>query len=397
MDRLYDELLSVHLSALRQMAFLSGPRQVGKTTSAKCQGDAYLNWDSVSHQMTFLHGAEALGELAGLDQFREGLPVVVFDDLPNYPHWKKTLKGFFDVYENRCKVVVTGSSKMESSRRGGDSLEGRYFSYRMHPFSVAELMDTNLPGERLIRPPKALGTDEWEALWLHGGFPEPLSKASGRFSRIWQDLRFGQLFKEDIRDMTRIQELPLVGVLGRILAGRSSEQLIVATLAKDVGVAPNTVKAWIQAFCSLHAGFLVRPWSENIAKSLRKEPKWFLRDWSGIGDPGRRAETFVACHLLKAVEGWEDLGYGKFELCYLRDTQKREVDFAVIRDGEPWFLVDVKAAEGKLSPSLAFFQKQTGAKHAFQVVIEAGYADMDCFTRETPTIVPARTLLSQFL
>jgi len=73
-------------------------------------------------------------------------------------------------------------------------------------------------------------------------------------------------------------------------------------------------------------------------KALRKEPKWFLRDWSGVADDGAHAETFVACHLLKAVETWTDLGFGSFELRYLRDKQKREVDFLVVRDRKPWFL-----------------------------------------------------------
>lgn len=82
-------------------------------------------------------------------------------------------------------------------------------------------------------------------------------------------------------------------------------------------------------------GSLARTYPAVLADSLQKESRWFLRDWSGIRDKGKRAETFCACHLLKAVEGWSDLGFGNFELRYFRDLQKREVDFVVIRDGEP--------------------------------------------------------------
>jgi uncharacterized protein len=141
----------------------------------------------------------------------------------------------------------------------------------------------------------------------------------------------------------------------------------------------------------------VRPWFKNVTKSLRKEPKWFLRDWSGIEDPGARAETLVACHLLKAVEGWTDLGLGQFELRYLRDKLKREVDFLVVRDRKPWFLVEVKNAESKLSESLGFFQLQTRARHAFQVVLEKPFIKADCFERTDPVVVPARTFLSQLM
>src|SRR5258708_15319734 len=130
----------------------------------------------------------------------------------------------------------------------------------------------------------------------------------------------------------------------------------------------------------MHYGFLVRPWFANVSKALRKEPKWFQRDWSELTGDGARAETFVACHLLKAVEGWTDLGFGNFELRYLRDKEKREVDFLVVRDRKPWFLVEVKLSDTNLTRSLAHFQTQTKATHAFQVVMNLPYEQVDCFS-----------------
>ena len=113
---------------------------------------------------------------------------------------------------------------------------------------------------------------------------------------------------------------------------------------------------------------------------------------------GQRAETFVACHLLKAVEGWNDMGLGDFQLGYLRDKEKREVDFLVVRDGRPWFLVEVKHADESMSPSLKRFQDQLGAPFAFQVTVDSDYVDRDCFAAPgRPLIVPARTFLSQLL
>jgi hypothetical protein len=145
-------------------------------------------------------------------------------------------------------------------------------------------------------------------------------------------------------------------------------------------------------------GFLVRPWFKNVSRSLRKEPKWFLRDWAAIADEGGRAETFVACHLLKAVEGWSDMGFGGFELGYLRDKERHEADFIVVRDGKPWFLVEVKHRDESLSGNLKYFQNQLKAPFAFQVIIDADYVDADCFARPRgPLVVPARTFLSQLI
>ena len=183
-----------------------------------------------------------------------------------------------------------------------------------------------------------------------------------------------------------------------LLASRSAHQLIYSKLASAVQVSVDTMRRWISTLCNLHLGFLLRPWYKNVSRSLRKEPKWFLRDWSTIDDPGDRAETFIACHLLKAVEGWTDLGLGDFQLGYLRDKNQREVDFVVVRDGRPWFLVEAKHAEDKLSPSLKYYQQQMQAPFAFQVVIEADYVKADCFAaKQHVKVVPARTFLSQLL
>jgi hypothetical protein len=106
----------------------------------------------------------------------------------------------------------------------------------------------------------------------------------------------------------------------------------------------------------------------------------------------------VACHLLKAVEGWTDVGLGSFKLHYLRDKRKQEVDFVVIRDGKPWMLVEVKSGQGQITPALRYFQAATKAPHAFQLVMNMPYEPVDCFAETgRPFLVPARTLLSQLL
>ena len=378
------------------MAFVLGPRQVGKTTTCLALADCYLDWDHVQHQRLVLDGPDSVAQFAALDELRSEPVTIAFDELHKFSRWKQFIKGLFDTYSDRSRSIVTGSSRLDVFRRGGDSLMGRYFIYRMHPFSLAELISTEV-SESLTRSPKPIGDEEWQALVQLGGYPEPLLRADQRFSRRWNRLRHEQLFKEDVRDLTRVQELSQLEALGTLLASRSGEQLIMANLAQEVRVAPNTLKAWIEILCSLHFGFLVRPWFRNVAKALRKEPKWFLRDWSGVVDPGKRAETLVACHLLKAVEYWTDRGVGDFELRYLRDKLKREVDFIVIRDGEPWFWVEVKSADDRMSEHLAYFQDATGARHAFQVALESPYVEADCFARTDCVKVPARTFLSQLV
>lgn len=397
LPRLYDHIAAHHLREYRQMLFLSGPRQVGKTTTARQASDFYLNWDNPSHRKWITEGPDAVAHEAGLNALSERLPIITFDEIHKYGRWKNWLKGFFDMHADQCRVLVTGSSRLDVFRRGGDSLMGRYFHYRMHPLSVAELLDPSLPDEKLLRPPRLLPEADWQALYEHGGFPEPFLQRKPAFSRRWRDSRTQQLLREDIRDLTLVREISQIALLAERLLHRSGDSIVMNSLASDLQVAPDTIKSWLDILVSLHFGTLIRPWFKNVNKSLRKEPKWFLRDWSGIDDPGKRAETFVACHLLKAVDGWNDLGLGNFELRYLRDKQQREVDFVVIRNHQPWFLVEVKHANDRLSPALAHFQNQLKAPHAFQLVIDREFVATDPFTHHTPIIVPARTLLSQLL
>ena len=381
------------------MAFVSGPRQVGKTTTCRKHAASYTNWDDSDDREKILAGPAKLAQQLLLDRLSEATPVTAFDELHKYPRWKQFLKGFFDTYADQVRIIVTGSSRMDSYRRGGDSLMGRYFLYRMHPFSVAETLHQELPDlTRIIRPQKKVAAANFDALWSHGGYPEPFLKRDNRFSNRWQALRTQQLLREDVRDLTQIQHLDQLEMLVKLLSQRSCSQLVYSSLASDVRVSIDTVRRWIDTLSSLHLGFLIKPWSKNVSRSLRKEPKWVLRDWAGIEDTGDKAETFVGCHLLKAVEGWTDMGLGKFQLAYLRDKNKREADFVVIRDSTPWFLVEVKLHEESISSSLKHFQEQIKAPFAFQVVVDADYVDANCFAEPRgPIVVPAKTFLSQLL
>lgn len=395
--RIYDFVLKNHLLKNRQMAFVSGPRQVGKTTECLGQAELCLNWDKAADRALIVKGPEAVVEKLNLSLARPAAPVLLLDELHKYARWKTWLKGFFDSYESRVKILVTGSSRLDVYRRGGDSMMGRYFLYHMHPFSVAELANAEAqPG--LYSAPRPVSEEDFQALWQHGGFPEPLFRRDAAFSQQWQQLRRRLMIREDLRDISRLHEFSLMEVLLDLLDARSSQQLSYKSLAESVQASPQTVKRWVDLLQQMHHGFLIRPWYRQLGRSLRKEPKWHLRDWSGIEDPGAKAETFVACHLLKAADFWTDTGQGSFELRYLRDFEKREVDLLLLRDAKPWLLVEVKKSDTSLHPPLAWYQQKLGAPHAIQVVLDLSWADVDAFAHEgKPVIVPARSFLSQLV
>ncbi len=186
--RLYTTVLREHVERHRQMALLSGPRQVGKTTVCRSLGDAYLDRDSTDDRRQFLRGPAALAQVLALDRLRARRPVAVFDELHKHSKWKTLLKGFFDTYGSRVRVLVTGSSRLDVFRRDGDSLMGRYLLYRMHPWSAGESARTDLPAQE-IQPPAEVASADWDALWEHGKFPEPFLRRDSRFTRRWRTSR----------------------------------------------------------------------------------------------------------------------------------------------------------------------------------------------------------------
>ncbi len=400
MKRIYETLLAEHIRENRQMAFLTGPRQVGKTTSALACSPMphYLNWDRQTDRTDIIRGPDAVAQKAGLSTLQTMHPVIVLDEIHKYSKWKNFLKGFFDSYGSSCHAIVTGSSRLNIYKRGGDSLMGRYFPYRMHPLSVSELVSTDIIETEIRTAPMRIDKDAWESLLRFGGFPEPFLKGNTRFHNKWILLRTEQLFREDLRDLTRVRETGQIQTLAELVAAHSGQPVNLSNLAVAANVSVDTIRRWIALLESFHFCFTVRPWFRNVSKALRKQPKLFLWDWSVLKDPGARFENFVASHLLKAVHWWTDTGLGKYALNYVRDKNGREVDFLVVRDGAPWFLVEVKSsAKRELNPCLALFQRQTKARHAFQIAGDLDYVERDCFSATTPVRVPAMTFLSQLM
>ncbi len=402
MERIYTSIIKDHFSKYQQMVFLAGPRQAGKTTVSLMMKEfagrfSYLNWDNMDHRKIILQGVKSVAEFAGMNKLNPDTPVIVFDEIHKYGRWKTFLKGFFDTYKGQVNIIVTGSSRLDIYKKGGDSLMGRYFPYRLHQLSLGEIHRTDLP-EKEINAPVQCKEGIFENLMKNGGFPEPYIKNDIRFLNRWKTLRREQLIRQDIRDLSRIQELGQIELLAEILKHQAGQLTNYSSLANKINVSSDTIKRWIKTLQGFFYCFTLQPWHKNVPRALIKEPKTYLWDWVDVDDEGSRWENLIASHLLKAVNYWTDCGMGQYSLRYVRDKEKREVDFLVTRENKPWFLVEAKLSQkAVLNKNLAYFQEKTGAEYAFQVVSDMEYVHADCFKYKKPVIVPARTFLTQLV
>ncbi|OGT96084.1 MAG: hypothetical protein A2298_02630 [Gammaproteobacteria bacterium RIFOXYB2_FULL_38_6] len=403
MKRLYQSILATDLKETDKMLFLAGPRQVGKTTLAKDTKNLtshfhYLNWDNDDNKKLILQGPKSIVEKFQLDIPTNKKPILVFDEIHKYVRWKNFIKGFFDTYRSLTHVIVTGSAKLHLYQKGGDSMAGRYFLYRIHPLSVRECIHSKPNLDSEISLPKKISDKDFEHLLKYSGYPEPFLKHNLRFYNRWQNLLDQQLFREDIRDISKTHDLVHLELLAEILQHQTGQLINASNLSTKIHYSYHTVNKWLSILTQVYYCFLVQPWTKNVNKSLSKQPKVYLWNWTRVLDEGKQAENFIAAHLLKAVHFWTDIGLGEYKLHFIRDRDKNEVDFLVVKNKKPWFLVEVKLSSSQpISKNLIKFQEKLGVKHAFQVVLDKDYEEINCFNYERPIIVPAKTFLSQLV
>jgi len=333
-----------------KMVFVGGPRQVGKTTFALTflpqpteKHPAYLSWDDVS-----VRGDLLKGELPG------GQKIVVLDEIHKYARWRSLIKGFYDKNKSEMSFIITGSARLDYYRRGGDSLQGRYHYYRLHPFSMAEINSD---------PTRS----DFDLLFKFGGFPEPCLRGEEKFWRRWQRERLQRVIYDDIRDLEHIKEISLLELLGGELPNRVGSPLSVKNLKELLQVAHESVERWIKIFERMYFCFRVPPYGPRNIRAVKKEQKLYLWDWSAAPEEGPRFENFIASHLLKYCHFMEDTEGYEMDLRFLRDTDKRETDFVVLKERKPLFAVECKSGEKNINPALFYFMERTQIHKFYQV------------------------------
>jgi len=356
-----------------RMVFVSGPRQVGKTifslsflTYPGEKHPAYLNWDNPVTRSSLLRGELPPNEKC-----------IILDEIHKFARWRNLIKGFYDTNKSEISFIITSSARLDFYRKGGDSLQGRYHYYRLHPFSLRELN---------AQPTKG----DLETLLTFGGFPEPCLKGEERFWRRWQRERLQRVIYEDIRDLENVKEISLLELLAEELPNRIGAPLSIKKLKELLQVAHETVERWLKIFDRMYYCFRIPPYGPPRIRAVKKEQKLYLWDWSLVPEPGPRFENFIASQLLKYCHFIEDTEGFRMDLRFLRDTDKREIDFVVLRESRPLFAVECKTGEKNINPSLFYFKERTDIPKLYQV--HQGIRD---YEKNGIRVLPVETFCSE--
>ncbi len=347
----------------KEMIFISGARQTGKTTMAKDIASEetvshYFNYDVPENKAIILAQPSFFEEI---DRQQHERPLVILDEIHKYKEWKNYLKGVYDGYADEFRFLVTGSGRLDLSRKKGDALAGRYLHFHLFPFTVGEISSSTIqqagPETLLEIPePNNAAREIWVTMFQVSGFPEPFLKGTKLKYRRWAKSYHSQVIRDDIRNEYAVRQIDTMEALYSLLTTCIGSPFSASNQAKILRISHNTVSSWISVFEQFLLVFKLRPYSRKISRSLVKEPKIYFYDYCRIQDESLRFENMVAVELNRAVTLWADFGLGDYQLWYLRNKEKQEVDFLVTENAQPLFLVEAKFSDLTVSPNLIKFQ-----------------------------------------
>jgi uncharacterized protein len=370
------------LTREKRMVFMAGARRVGKTTLGEMIGQPYpnrfyINWELPEDRTRLIRTPTFFEEIERQD---ESTPFVMFDEINRHRGWRRYLKGAYDRAEGHYQFLVAGSSRLDYPQRRGDSLAGRYYLLHLWPFTQAELGRANLKAEAFFGNPQQVSMDRhselsdlWQALAEQSGFPEPYLSGRKTSYRRWSTAYAEQLIREDIRDLTGVKGIAELETLYHLLPAQVGRLLSVPALAQGLQVAYNTIRSWLTTLQRFFAVFSLAPWQRDVPRAIGEGQKIYLWDMPRVQDPEARFENMVALELCRAVSSWNELGYGRFSLNFIRTKDQQEVDFILSDDGRPILLVDARGKEHQPSPALMKVQAALKAPAVQLVQAAEGY------------------------
>ncbi len=333
----------------KKIVIVTGPRQVGKTTLSKelLKDFEYLNYDNVLDRKK-IHKSD-------LDFNSTNY---IFDEIHKMKNWKKWLKGHFDVRQNKNAIVVTGSAKIDTYKKMGDSLAGRYFQYKLFPFDVKEL----------IQHSKISSEAAMNKILELSGFPEPyLSGSTGEYRR-WQKSHLDVILRQDLLETESVQQIKSVELLIELMSERVGSLISYNSLREDLSTDDKTVKRWCNLLEDIYVLFKILPFHSRSSAAIKKAPKYYFFDIPRVSDDGARFENLVALSLYKEINFRNDTQGESYTLHFIRNKSQKEVDFVICNKKKPVALIEAKLSDNNLENNFSIFEKITGPVPKFLIV-----------------------------
>ncbi len=295
---------------------LTGPRQSGKTTLLQHlfgKRYRYVSLESPDVRVSAREDPRGFLEMYP--------PPVIFDEVQYAPDLLPYIKEKIDADRHKNgQFLLTGSQNLLLMEKVTESLAGRAAMLRLLPLSRREAEgrpQNSLPWESKRRsPPEKFYTfrELWEK-FLRGGYPELVAQPK-RDANLWYASYVQTYLERDVRTLRQVGDLSQFQAFLRVLAARSAQLLNLTDVARDLGVAVNTTKAWLSVLEATYQVIVLHPYFANVGKRLVKTPKVYFTDvgilcyLAGLKDPEHAAsgpmggaimETAVLSEIVKTL------------------------------------------------------------------------------------------------
>jgi predicted AAA+ superfamily ATPase len=395
-------LLARHLtSALNtyretfRLVILGGARQTGKTTLVREQ----LGLPQQA-RLSFDQSATLALAREDPDGFVNGLPGPVAVD-----EFQRAGEGFLlaikhrvDRDNTRGQFLLTGSANYLAGRGTTETLAGRAGRAVLWPLSMGERLGIRESFlDRLFEPaswpprPRPVARADLVDAILLGGFPEVVTLGlTGRRRHLWFTGYVADVVsREALRPMAEIRLDGELRNLLRLLAARTSAELVISDLANDAQLSRATTSNYVSLLEALYLAVQIPAWSRSVTNQVKRRPKVIVTDTGLAADlctvresdfavtaDGRSAgalfETFVTTELLKQAS-WSERTVDVF---HFRDRSGPEVDLIL----EDRHTGQVAAVEIKLTATpltrqvrhLAMLRDRLGDSFTTGVLLHAG-------------------------
>jgi predicted AAA+ superfamily ATPase len=364
---------------------LTGPRQSGKTTLLKhVFGEAS---GYVSLEPPDVRAAAAVDPRGFLEMHP---PPVIFDEVQYAPDLLPYIKERIDERRNaRGQYFLTGSQNLLLTEQVTESLAGRAAMLRLLPVSQREEFGRSLdplPWERPKTHPavnRIAPADLWRS-FLRGGYPELVADPDRDIS-LWHSSYVQTYLERDVRSLRQVGDLISFQSFLRALAARTGQLLNLTDVARDLGIAVNTAKAWLSVLEATFQVIVLRPYYANVGKRLVKTPKVYFTDTgtlcylAGLKDPNHAAAgplggpIFETAVLLQIVKAFVSRGEEP-QVHFWRTSAGVEVDL-VVEVGGKLIPIEVKLSATPrpgMTHGIQAFQEDLGDKAGQGFVIHPG-------------------------
>lgn len=337
-----------------RVILILGLRQTGKTTLAKniCEKEKcqIFNFDLISDRQEFSEvNRHSLADFS--QRFKNR--IIVIDEVQKMPEATEIVKHLYDQY--RMRFILTGSSELKIRKNLGDSLAGRFRTFRLYPLSLKEILVQENKISENKKPDYELAQIKLQKYLIYGSLPAIENLEPEEYQLFLRDFT-ETLLSKDILEVAEIKKSTKVYALARFLAMQVGQLVNVNELSMMAEISRPSVYNYLDILEQMNIIQRAYPISTNERQAISEKFKVYFTDLGIRNFLAGNFENFAT--RLDRGALLENAAYmgikrkldyaGKiYKMGFFRSKTGSEIDIVINADKE--YLYEVKSTKKNIS------------------------------------------------